>query len=249
MGSGEEGVPAHATNRRVPVADERFHVSCTCRRVSDVHAVSIPAGSYSGDFYWMQERSDGLCFVLGDVAGKGLHAAIVTSLVVENLEALPDRPDLLCMVDLVSSIHTMLLEELPSNRFVTLVAGHLGHDGMLRLVNAGHCPPLVARKNGGVEIVPTTGPVVGILPGARWRSAEAQLEPGDHLVLYSDGLLEARSPDGDEFGLHRIRASVAAQSERSPRGIVAALAEAAADHRAGTPADDDMTLMALRRPE
>lgn len=197
----------------------------------------------------MQERDDGLCFVIGDVAGKGLHAAIVTSLVVESLDALPDRPDLLCMVDLVSSIHMMLLDELPTNRFVTLVAGHLGRDGMLRLVNAGHCPPLVARSNGTVEVVPTTGPVVGILPGARWRSAEAQLEPGDHLVLYSDGLLEARAPDGDEFGLDRIRATVASQSERSPRGIVAALVAAAEQHRAGSPADDDMTLMALRRPE
>ncbi|MDX1583204.1 MAG: PP2C family protein-serine/threonine phosphatase [Thermoanaerobaculia bacterium] len=212
----------------------------------EVHALSIPAGSFTGDLYIVRERADGTWFALGDVAGKGLDAAVFMQMVHEELDRRLEAEDL-TVTCLVSCIHDVLTEELPRNRFLSLVAGHLATDGRLKLVNAGHTQPLLARRDGTIERIDSTGPVAGILPGARWCSRDSRLEAGDILVLYSDGVTEAFDREGAELGTGGLIEIVRLVSGRSPREIVEGIRAGIEAHRSGLPSHDDLTILALAK--
>lgn len=213
----------------------------------ELHAYSVPAGAFTGDFYFVERRPDGVWFAVGDVAGKGLDSAIFMKMVHEELDYRVTREDL-TVTCLVACIHDLLSEELPGNKFVSLVAGHLDTEGRLELVNAGHTSPILARADGSIEIVAATGPVAGILPGARWCSRDLRLGPGDALILYSDGVTEARSPGGEELELSGLEEIVTMIPKRSSQEIVEGVRAGVAAHLAGRPADDDLTIAAIMIP-
>lgn len=212
----------------------------------EVHALSIPAGSFTGDLYFFEERSDGVWFAVGDVAGKGLDSAIFMKMVHEELDFRVRSEDL-TITCLVSCIHDALSEELPSNRFVSLVAGHLALDGSLELVNAGHTPPIIIRENGSIEVIESTGPVAGIIPGARWGSLGLNLDVGDAMVLYSDGVTEAVSPENVELEVDGLEQIVRLVPRDSARSIVDGIRAGVESHRDGRPAHDDLTIVAIVR--
>lgn len=216
-------------------------------RPFDLHAVARPAGRFTGDFYLTAASREGLWIAIGDVAGKGLEAALVTSLAQEVLEPLMRcccRPG-----ELVRAVHEALLPELrPPHLFLTLVVGHVEPGGRLRLVNAGHFPPLLARPDGSVEEIPSHGPLVGVLPDPRWGGLDRRLAPGESLVLYSDGLLEATSPEGEELGMARLREAVSRRAGASrARDLADGLLREERRHRDGRPPHDDTTVLVLRR--
>ena len=176
------------------------------RVVSDVQAVSKAARTFTGDFYFTHRHQDRLWLALGDVAGKGLPAAVVMAMIQEELEQRivscaeadcdPSRT--------MQRLHDFLLPLLPANRFATAVIGWLDSDGTLSLANAGHCPPLVVRACGTIEQIGSTGPVAGVLPNASWHSVTTKLAPGESLILYSDGVTEAMV-DGQELGVSGLQ--------------------------------------------
>src|SRR5215213_1340305 len=131
--------------------------------VPDFHAVSRPARTFTGDFYYTHRHEDRLWIAIGDVAGKGLPAAIVMAMIQEELE----HRIMSCAAAecdparTMQRLHDFLLPLLPSNRFATAVIGWLDADGTLRLANAGHCPPLVLRADGTIEEIGSTGPIAG----------------------------------------------------------------------------------------
>ena len=209
---------------------------------ADVHAVSRPARTFTGDFYFTHRHENRLWIALGDVAGKGLPAAVVMAMIQEELEqriiscANADCDPATTM----SRLHEFLKPLLPQNRFATAVIGWLDGSGTLTVANAGHVPPLVLRANGRVEEVAPTGPVAGMLEDARWSSTQVGLGEGDALVLYTDGVTEA-NVDGEELGLGRLREIVA----RAPRqGRASDIAEAVLSELPGH--QDDLTLMVIR---
>ena len=201
----------------------------------DVHAVSIPARTFTGDFWLTHRAADRLWFAVGDVAGKGLPAALVMAMIQEELER-----QVLCDPErTMRRLDRFLRPLLPSNKFATVVIGCLCDDGTLQIVNAGHCPPLIARASGVFEEVGSTGPVIGILPVARWRSATFALDPGDTLLLYTDGVVEATSPAGEEFGILGIEQAIDGGSARQMAESVVRAVE-----RHGR-REDDLTVMAI----
>jgi phosphoserine phosphatase RsbU/P len=208
----------------------------------DVHAVSIPARSFTGDFYYTYRYAERLWFVLGDVAGKGINAAVVMAMIQEELEhriascALTGCDPASTM----TRLHEFLRPVLPRNKFATAVIGHLDDDGTLTIANAGHCAPLILRRDGTVQEIGSTGPVAGILPSARWHSVNIALERGESVILYSDGLAEARDAAGEEFGTRGI-----AQAARG--GNARAIAERILDAARAYGREDDLTLVVLRR--
>ncbi len=226
-----------------------FVSSASSSTAVDFHAVSRPARTFTGDFYFTQRCGDRLWFALGDVAGKGLSAAVVMEMVQEELE----RRFASCATSDVHPATTVLRLQaflrplLPANRFVSAVVGQLRDDGALVIANAGHCPPLIARRNGSIERIDSTGPVIGILPTASWISFSTRLDLEESLLVYSDGLLEAKSADGCEYGIERIERSLRAGRSRSARAITACVAEEAAAY-AEDARDDDLTLIVLKRP-
>ena len=157
------------------------------------------AASVGGDLYQGVTRPDGsLALALGDVSGKGVgrvadhgaghrHAAPA---------ARPGQP----LSQILPTLHNQLLNYSPGNKYLTLGATVLYPDGRLELANAGHCAPALVRKSGEVTMLDSGGPVLGLLPFGTWDVETLQLEPGDALVIYSDGVSESTSYTGEDFG-------------------------------------------------
>ncbi|HXG57455.1 MAG TPA: PP2C family protein-serine/threonine phosphatase [Thermoanaerobaculia bacterium] len=233
------------TGAQFELFDRRRH-----RRPSpfDLHALSRPAGTFTGDFYYTHRYEDRIWFALGDVAGKGIDAAVLMAMAQEELEHRIDacartRCD---PAATMLRLHNVLRPVVPRNRFLTVVIGHLCDDGALTLANAGHCPPLIVRRDGAIERIGPTGPVAALLPSASWSSWSTKLEAGDALLLYSDGVIESRSPDDHELGVDAVAALLAANRDRSARDIAEATLAAVDAHAAGR-REDDVTILVIRR--
>jgi phosphoserine phosphatase RsbU/P len=236
-------IPASAT----PLVEMREKRAI--RRI-DLHAVSLPARTFTGDFYFAHRGSDGLWIALGDIAGKGLAAAIVMAMVQEELERRFTECAQTCCdpVTTLQRLQVFLRPLLPANRFVTAVVGHLRDDGRLVIANAGHCAPVVARLDGKIESIAPTGPVVGVLDAPRWSSVTTGLGRGEALLLYSDGVIEAKSLDDEEFGFAPIAAILSSAVRRGvkAREVTGSILEEVRRHASGT-REDDLTVVAVRR--
>jgi len=208
-------------------------------RTPDVHAISIPARAFTGDVYFVHPADGRMWFALGDVAGKGINAAVVMAMIQEQLEEITQYDPSGAMLRL----HTFLCQLLPANRFATMVIGCLCDDGALSIANAGHPAPLIVRTNGEIESIDSTGPVVGILSGSQWRTFETSLGAADTLVLYSDGVLEAQSPAGEDFGVRRLAAALTHGTSKQIGDSVLA----AVNRHTGGVRSDDLTLVVVRR--
>jgi serine phosphatase RsbU (regulator of sigma subunit)/pSer/pThr/pTyr-binding forkhead associated (FHA) protein len=212
---------------------------------AEISAFSQPARSVGGDLYHSMLRQDGtLGVALGDVSGKGVAAALIMAMMQGLLEMLNDigRP----LGDFPLQINRTLQQYNPGNRFLTLAAGLLTPSGQFTLVNAGHCPVAVVRAAGGVELVKSHGPVLGLLPLARWGTTTVNLERGDVVVFYSDGIAESFSPTGEEFGTEGVERTVGALAGKDAKTITRALLDAAAEYRVGREAEDDVTILSMR---
>ncbi len=212
---------------------------------AEISAYSQPARSVGGDLYFSVMREDGsLGIALGDVSGKGVAAALIMAMMQGLLGMLNDigRP----LEEFPVQLNRTLQQYNPGNRFLTLATGVLTPAGEFTLVNAGHCPVAVVRRDGKVELINSHGPVLGLLPFARWGSGTVTLAPGDMVVLYSDGIAESFAPNGDEFGTEGVEKSVAALAGRDAKTVAQGLLEAAAAFRQGREAEDDVTILAMR---
>jgi phosphoserine phosphatase RsbU/P len=216
-----------------------FRSPLAARRSPDVHAISIPARAFTGDVYFVHRSDDRMWFALGDVAGKGINAAVVMAMIQEKLEEITQYDPSGAMLRL----HTFLCPLLPANRFATMVIGCLCDDGTLIIANAGHPAPLIVRAGGEIESIDSTGPVIGVLSGSQWRTAETNLAPGEALVLYSDGVLEAQSAQGEDFGIARLQARLGRASARQTAEEILAAVNA----HSGGARSDDLTLVVVRR--
>jgi serine phosphatase RsbU (regulator of sigma subunit) len=172
------------------------------------------------------------------VAGKGLPAAIVMAMIQEELERrIASCAETNCdPARTIAKLHEFLLPLMPINRFATGVIAHLTEDGVLTFANGGHCPPLLVRADGTIEELSSTGPIMGLLPNAKWRSVKTRLELGDRLVLYSDGVTEATRGE-EELGVCGLRKIV--RTAETAREILDALA--------GYEHGDDTTLVVVTR--
>ena len=206
------------------------------RSVAGVEAISRPARTFTGDFYFTHRAEDRLWIAMGDVAGKGLPAAVVMAMIQEELEhRIASCAATVCDPSTtMQRLHEFLVPLMPQNRFATGVIANLQDDGTLTIVNAGHCPPLIVRNDGSIEEIPSTGPLLGLLPDARWRSYTTSLARGESLILYSDGVTES-TVDGEELGVCGLR-RIVRRVGASPAAIHAALGDVA----------DDLTLVVVR---
>jgi len=212
----------------------------------EVHYEYRPLGVVSGDYCDLipsSSRADEILFVLGDVSGKGLSAGLLMA----NLQAIfrgLAATDL-ALTDIMERANSVFCNGTLASSFATAVAGRLEPDGALTICNAGHAPPLLDR---GGEVVPvgSSGLPLGMFCSGCFASERFELEPGDRLFLYTDGLTEAVNEGDEEFGLDRARSAFAGGG-RTARETVRAALEQLENHRRSTPATDDLTLMAIRR--
>ena len=191
--------------------------------------------------------SDGrLGFVVADVSGKGIPAALLVSTVHAAIHLQIDASE--TIVDLVSRIDRHLQRFSPAHKFLTLFFGLLETGGdLVRYVSAGHNPALIARSGGVIDRLSATGVPLGLLPRGSWREETAPLHKGDLLCVYTDGFTEATNGDDEEFGLERLEQGVRSRRTLPTRQISDALYGEVASFAAGIPQYDDQTLLIIKR--
>ena len=219
-----------------------------------VHAVMIPAREVGGDLYDCFELAPGvLCLAVGDVCGKGMPAALFMARTRSLLRgAALQHAAVTGRLPLPSELAWVLNEELCKNNnggmFVTLLLGVLEiATGRLVFVNAGHPRPLLMPPAAEVSEV-TSKPALplGVIEGLRYTDHELNLERGDALVMMTDGLAEMTDPAGRFYTPERIIADLAGLRGAPPEAITAALAAKVLAFAAGSLADDDVTVLAVR---
>ncbi len=208
------------------------------------HSLSVPCREVGGDYFDYFDMDGGrLGFALGDVAGKGMPAALLTSMI-QGMFCAQTLLDLE-LPAMISNVNRNLVRRGTGNRFVTFFFGILDPDGHCVYTNAGHNPPFLVRKDGALEELKDGGMVLGLFGAAQYESRTVQFRPGDHLVLFTDGVLEALNTAGEEFGEERLRLLLKENAHTSTPEILARLQEAIAAFSANAPQHDDITMMVL----
>ena len=213
----------------------------------ELQGISFPCYEIGGDYYDFIEREDGrLVIALGDVSGKGTAAALLMSSLHAAIHAQSASHD--SLVATISAVNRYLADNIPANRFVTLFYAELDPEsGALSFLNAGHNPPLIVHAAGTVEQLASGGLPLGIKRDAEYREGRTQLQSGDVLVIYSDGVTEAVSPTGEEFGSTRLYEVVSRNIEASAAGIRDRIESSLTKFAQGTSAADDITLVIVKR--
>jgi serine phosphatase RsbU (regulator of sigma subunit) len=207
-------------------------------------AASIPCRSIGGDFFdYLDSQDHRFGFALGDVAGKGPPAALMSALMQGMFAAQGQYAD--GPAEAVTHMNKALCRRGLESRFVTLMFGVMDAAGSLTYCNAGHNPPFILGT-AGVRRLEDGGPVVGLLEFAPYSQDTVRLDPGDIIVIFSDGVSEALNAAGEEFGDARLEA-VAREAQTETSGqMVERIVASVREFTRGAPQSDDITVMVIR---
>jgi phosphoserine phosphatase RsbU/P len=206
-----------------------------------------PAGMVSGDYCDLiapRETDGGLVFLLGDVAGKGVAA----SLLMTHLHAMfRSLSGVVCELDkLMEVANRVFCESTIAGQYATLVCGRAGGRGEIELASAGHFPALLVAKD-GVRQIRSTGLPLGMFSTSHYPTRRIQLEPGDSLLLYTDGISEAVNTAGMEYGIDGIARVAGERHGWAPTELLAACLRDVQRFSSGARPKDDQTMMVIQR--
>ncbi len=207
-------------------------------------SVNLPCREVGGDYFDYFDMNEGrLGFAVGDVAGKGMSAALLAAMLqgIFCTQTLLNLP----LPSMISNVNCSLARRGIGSRFVTFFFGILDAEGNCTYTNAGHNPPILVRRDGSMRELTEGGMVLGLFPKAEYEARTVRMDPGDHLVLFTDGLLEARNTAGEEFGEERVRDLLKRSARDRTGAILKRLEEELASYSANAPQHDDITLMVL----
>ncbi len=204
---------------------------------------SIPAGVVGGDYFGVwQPTPDVLHFCVADVSGKGTPGALIAAMLyasVSTLSSSSNSPEVV-----LAQVEATLCNQLGEGHYVTIFYGVIDlRSRLLHFVNAGHCPPLLRRQDGTVQLLEPTRPVLGLMLDAGFRSERIVLSNGDRLLLYTDGVSEAANDRGEEFGHERLAELVAGPENEPLPERYAQIMERVRQHAANRFADDATLLL------
>jgi serine phosphatase RsbU (regulator of sigma subunit)/predicted ester cyclase len=248
----QERIERERIEQELRVARSIQHASLP-EKVPDLEGWQItpfyqPAREVGGDFYDFHLLSEGrLGVVVGDATGKGVPAALVMSTTCGMLQAVSQTLDSSSPGEVLSRVNETLLSRIPTNMFVTCFYAILDpKSGHLTYANAGHDLPYLHRSNGNAEELKARGMPLGLMPGMGYEEKEIELDVGEGVFFYSDGLVEAHDPKGEMFGFPRLRALIAEHTEQEPLGDFL-LEELYSFVGEGWEQEDDITLLTLER--
>ena len=209
-----------------------------------------PAQQVGGDYYDFVPLGESTGIAIADVAGKGISAALMMSVVQASL-----RGQLLSsngkngITSMVSVLNRLISGSVSTARYVTFFYAQLDRrDGAVRFVNAGHNPPLLYKADQKeVLALREGGTVLGLFPSAEFEEGQATLSSGDYMVAYTDGVTEAENTAGEEFGEDRLRITIAAAAKYGAKEILDSVVNAVTDWSQGTRQSDDITVLVLKR--
>ena len=213
----------------------------------DIYYHYEAAGPVSGDYCDLVEldpENESLLFVLGDVSGKGVAA----SMLMANLHAIFHSLVSvgLSITEMMERANRLFCESTMSTDYATLVCGKIGQSGEVEICNAGHFPPLLVRK-GEISYLGPTGLPLGMFCSSEYTLNKLWLSAGDTLLLYTDGLTEARNKNDSEYGEKRLVELVKGFPEPSAQMLTEACLKDLRNFLSGAPKTDDLTIMAIRR--
>jgi sigma-B regulation protein RsbU (phosphoserine phosphatase) len=211
----------------------------------EVSAKFVPARAIGGDLYdFIPYSLSRMGIVIGDVSGKGAPAAIYAALVSGILRShAPIEPG---PEEMLSAVNLSLGERRIDGQFVSIIYSVWDDERRtLRVANSGLPRPLYCH-DGKVDVIEATGLPLGLFDEADYDELEFQAKPGDLFVFYSDGILDARSRDGESFGRKRVQKIVTSCSSKSSECVVSEIFKAVSDHAAGVEAFDDQTVVAIK---
>jgi serine phosphatase RsbU (regulator of sigma subunit) len=213
----------------------------------EIHGNNLPSRQVSGDLFGWWPRNDGRwLFCLADVSGKGLGPGLLMASLQATLEAWTERD--LSTAELAFQLSAMLARHTDGRRFITAFLALLDpRSGSLTYTNAGHNPALLLRTNGSVSSLEAQGLPLAMLPGNPYDEATLQLESGDLLAVYTDGITEAADPQEEEFGTDALTTLLVAHRQEPLLALDAALFGALDRFTQGAPYLDDRTLLLLRK--
>ena len=212
----------------------------------DISAYNYPSEEVSGDYYdWVRIYDDEIGIVIADVSGKGVPAAILMAFLRASLRAATHIGYATNIS--MAKVNYLLWESIERNQFVTAFHGILdASNRTLSYSNAGHNPPLLLKANGETQIIEHGELPLGMFRGTRYHEYHLLIEPGDVLVLYTDGVTEALSPEGVEFGRDRLLQAVRENCEQPARELIASLEMAVLGWTANAGASDDVTFFVIK---
>jgi sigma-B regulation protein RsbU (phosphoserine phosphatase) len=212
-----------------------------------VHAVNVSSKEVSGDFYdVVQGQGGSYLLAIADVAGKGVPAALLSSMLQASLRTQANSQESVAAI--LRNINTLVYRSTNVNQFATFFLARIDEATMrLTFSNAGHNFPVVFRRGGEQRMLERGGTVVGILEDAQFEEETLDLLPGDLAVLYTDGISEAANAEGELFGEERLyRLIVDLPRELNAREVTERILDGVREYLAGIEPGDDMTVMVLR---
>jgi serine phosphatase RsbU (regulator of sigma subunit) len=206
--------------------------------------VNYPCLTVGGDYFDLFPVSDDrTAFLIADVSGKGLGAALLTTMLQGAFSGMTVGVD---PARIFTRVNCFLCEHSDVGRYATLFFGILDTNGDLEFINAGHPSPLLLRRDGIAEPFTEGSYPIGLIPGAEYVATRAKLQPGDVLILFSDGVTEAMDPDDELFGLTRLREVLSGQHEASLELVQKAVLDSVENFTRGASQADDITLFLIR---
>lgn len=212
----------------------------------DMYAFTVPARHVGGDCYDVIDIGGGrVAFTIGDVSGKGTPAAILMANVMAAVRALSESG--VPSGKLIERVNRLVHSYTEDSVYITFCYCVLDvRTRRLTYVNAGHHPPCILRANGEREYMECGGLVIGIMPGTEYEEGTVTLAPGDDLVLYTDGITEARNPEDEMFGEERLEQVLLESRDGSAREIEETVYTRIKDFTAGASQSDDLTMVVVK---
>jgi serine phosphatase RsbU (regulator of sigma subunit)/ABC-type antimicrobial peptide transport system permease subunit len=213
---------------------------------ADLAGYSLPARVIGGDYYDFLPVRDRLGIAIADIAGKGIAAALLMSVVQSTLRMLIADEDLPLPV-LAARMNRFVHQATRSRGYATFFYAVIDPESLqLHYVNAGHNPPYVVRANGEIEELTAGGAVIGLFPALQYESGSTQLRKGDLVFAFTDGVSEAMSPSEEEFGEERIKDLLRESSDLTADALSLRVQSALRDWMQDAPQHDDLTFCALK---
>jgi serine phosphatase RsbU (regulator of sigma subunit) len=215
----------------------------------DLHATIVPAQDVGGDFYDYFVLPDGrICFIIGDVSDKGIPAALFMAMVVTAFQIIALAPRV-SIAETMAELNRYVCDNNRSQMFVTALAGIIDlKTGTIEYSDGGHEPPFVIRRSGAVEMVEKVGGIaLGIMRDHPFAAGSIHLDPGDTLLLYTDGVNEAMNNERKLFGTPTIGEVLRTLSKApSAQDISTLITQRVKAFVAGAPQSDDITMLVVR---
>jgi sigma-B regulation protein RsbU (phosphoserine phosphatase) len=213
----------------------------------DIYGLTIPVREVGGDYFdFIGSITDRLGLIIADVSGKGLAAALIMVSFRAYIHATVINE--LAMRVVMARVNRLVYESTDGDRYITTFYGLIDPEHKrLLYINAGHNPPLLLRQDGTSELLKESGFPLGVFDNSHYSESVVNLVSGDILVLYTDGVLEARDPLDNDFGLERLEKTVRSVADKRAHEICQVVADAVRDYSVeiGGP-EDDLTISVVK---